>query len=96
MNELFPPPSVEVSNFAVSAFKLVGEVPDASMSREFASLKAMRQFKARNPAIKATPYIFHNGAWERFVIYGSKVIPKSILQSLLNSILVPSEAKVNT
>ena len=66
-------------------FKLVGEAPNASFVREFVSLKALRQFKLRND-VKATPYIYHDGEWQRFVIIGSKVIPKSVLQSLLDSL----------
>jgi hypothetical protein len=86
MNELFPQPSVNTANIAVSTFKLVGEAPEASFVRKFTSLKALRQFKTRNSAIKATSYIFHENQWERFVIYGSKVIPQSVLQSMLDSL----------
>jgi len=67
-------------------FKIVVEAPGASFVRAFASLKSLRQYESRNPTVKGTPYVFHNNQWERFVIHGSQVIPKSILENLLNSI----------
>jgi len=69
-------------------FMLVGDGSRPSFCREFATIKAMRQFQQRNPYIveKTTEYVKHNNQWERFVIFGSQVIPKSTLQTLLNSI----------
>jgi len=84
MNELFPSP--QTPSCPQMKFKLVGEDPAASLVREFTSLKSLRQFKARNNIINAISYIFHDGNWERFVIHGSQVIPKSVLLSLLNSL----------
>jgi len=77
-------------------FKIVVDAPggstehsrSASFVREFNSIKALRQFERRNSAIKdaATAYTLHNHRWERFVIYGSNVIPETVLRSLLNSL----------
>ena len=69
-------------------FKLVGDDSRPSFCREFATLKALRQFQQRNPYIVETTneYILINNIWERFVVFGSQVIPKSTLQTLLNSI----------
>lgn len=69
----------------MNKFKLIiGTSPGTA--REFASGKALAQFKRRNPALEATAYIYHNNAWERYVTYGSKYIPESVLRSLLNSL----------
>ena len=59
---------------------------DPAFSREFASLKTMRQFAQRNPGLKATPYMFFEFSWQRFAILGNQVIPVSLLRSLLNSL----------
>ena len=67
-------------------FKLVVEAPEASFVREFASIKAMTQYKRRNPNLSGVEYVFFNGVWERFVIHGSQVIPESVLKSLLCSL----------
>jgi len=68
-------------------FKIVGETPGVSFEREFASLRTMRQFQKRNPYFKkAKEYVFHADNWERFVIYGSQVIPESVLHSLIKSL----------
>jgi len=77
---------------APTKFKIVVDAPDASFSREFTSIKALRQYQRRNPELKATDYIFHNNQWERFTIYGSQLIPKSVLQNLLNSLIEAPEA----
>jgi len=67
-------------------FKIVVETPEASFSREFSNIKTLRQFQRRNVAIKnASVFTFHNNRWERFVIYGSQVIPETVLRNLLNS-----------
>jgi len=70
----------------LNKFKLVGDDPAASFYREFATLKALRQFQARNSSLKATPYILHESNWERFVIIGNHVLSKSLLENLLNSV----------
>ena len=67
-------------------FKIVVEAPAASFVREFATIKAMTQYKRRNPNMQAISYTLHNGNWERFVIHGSQLIPESVLRSLLNSL----------
>jgi len=69
-------------------FKIVVDAPGASFVREFNSIKALRQFERRNSAIKenATTYTLHNNQWERFVIYGSQLIPESTLKALLKSL----------
>jgi hypothetical protein len=85
MTDLFSPPTFGgICNAA--AYKIVVEALGSSFEREFASLKALRQFERRNKLSDCIPYVWHNDQWERFVIYGSQVIPKSILQSLLNSL----------
>jgi len=67
-------------------FKLLVEVPGASFSREFSSIKSLTQYKRRNPGIKGIEYTLHNNNWERFVVHGSQVIPKPVLLDLLNSL----------
>jgi hypothetical protein len=67
-------------------FKIVVDAPDASFEREFKTLKALRQFLRRNPEITATPYVLHNDRWERFVIVGSQILPKSSLNQLLETL----------
>jgi len=67
-------------------FKIVVDAPDASFEREFTSIKALRQYQRRNPELKAACYTFHNDQWEPFTIYGSQVLPKSVLENLLNSL----------
>lgn len=67
-------------------FKIVVEAPETSFTREFATLKTLRQFQRRNAAVKATEYIFHENRWERFVIHGSQLIPEPVLRSLLASL----------
>ena len=78
-------PSPE-SSTPVRKFKLGVEDAGASFVREFATVKSMKQYLHRNPCINATPYILNNNKWERFVIYGSQVIPKTTLENLLKSI----------
>jgi hypothetical protein len=67
-------------------FKLVVEPPEASFEREFTTIKTMTQFLRRNPGIQAKRYVFHNNKWETFAVYGSQVLPKSVLKNLLKSI----------
>jgi len=83
MNELFQTTQIPVNP---KKFKFVVEALGASFEKEFSSLKALRQFERRNRLSDAVHYIWHNDQWERFVVYGSQVIPKSILQSLLYSL----------
>ena len=66
-------------------YKIVIE-GSGGFSREFATIKGLSQYIRRNPSIKGTSYIFHEGAWERFVNYKSCIIPESILRNLLKSI----------
>ena len=77
---------VNPENLVKSRFKIVVEAPGASFAREFSTIKALSQYKRRNPNIRSASYTLHNGAWERFVIHGSQVIPESVLRSLLNSL----------
>ena len=67
-------------------FKFVVEALGSSFEREFTSPKALRQFERRNRLSDAVHYVFHDGQWERFVVYGSQVIPESVLRYLLNSL----------
>ena len=67
-------------------FKFVVEAPGASFFREFSTLKAMTQFQRRNPNLAGVKYVFYEGAWHRFVIHGSQLIPEPVLRSLLNSL----------
>jgi len=70
----------------MNKFKIVGEAPGASFEREFSTIKALSQYTRRNPNIKATRYVFYNDRWERFAVCGSQVLPKSVLEKLLNSV----------
>jgi len=67
-------------------YKIVGDTPGVSFEREFSNLRTMRQYQKRNPYLKAKEFVFHADNWERFVIYGSQVIPESVLHSLLKSL----------
>jgi len=76
-----------MTQLQTQAFKIVGDTSDVSVEREFSSLRALRQYQKRNPYFKqATEYVLQGEQWERFVIHGSKVIPESVLRSLLKSI----------
>ena len=68
--------------------KFLLDNPAAGFSRQFSSLKTLRQFIARNPALKATPYIWMDEAkkWQRFAIHGNQILPVDLLRSLLNSL----------
>jgi len=70
-------------------FKFVVEAPAASFSREFATIKSMTQYKRRNPNLKGEEYVYHENKWQRFVIHGSKVIPATVVYSLLSSLKTP-------
>ena len=77
-------PNCPISPYA--KYKIVVEAADASFSREFTTIKAMTQYTRRNPNINGIRYVWHNEQWERYAIYGSQVIPKSILETLLSKI----------
>jgi len=64
-------------------------------SREFATLKAMSQYVRRNPALKATPYVWHENSWQRFAILGNQVLPVNLLHSLLNSLQTTNSLNQN-
>ena len=62
------------------------DYPEPAFSREFSTLKAMRQYISRNPALKAAPYVWHENSWQRFAIFGNQILPVSVLRSLLSSL----------
>jgi len=74
----------------MNKFLFMVEAPAASFSREFATIKSLSQYKRRNPNLQGVEYTLHDGAWVRFVIHGSQIIPEPVLRSLLNSLNSPS------
>jgi hypothetical protein len=72
----------------MTKFKLHIQTASAQFDREFDSIKSMQQYIRRNQsdAIKTTKYILHNDQWERFATFGNQIIPKSQLQTILQSL----------